>query len=170
MRAWRNALGVIGIVAAALLVVYRPATADQFLPVPGQSVGAIQVQTADGSSVTLGRLAHGHPAVIDFWAVWCPACRLELPTLGARRWQHAALILVSQGEPGATARFLAGYGISPQDSVYDNNGAVFNRFLVTTLPTTYFVNASGVIVARVVGPMTPALLDQNIRRASGTSP
>lgn len=164
-NAWRNVLGAVFVLVLALAVIIRPSAHQGFTAQVGQSVGNIAVVSASGQSVALSRLLDHHAALINFWATWCPACRMELPNLTAAVTPSSRLLLVSQGSAGSTSAFLGRYHIPSRLSWYDPDGQVFNAFFVTTLPTSYFVNRNGIIVSKIVGPMTPALLRQNLAAA-----
>ncbi len=158
-------MGGVFLFALVLALLIRPPAHQGFAAEPGQSVNHIMVADAQGSEQSLGLLLGHRAGVINFWATWCPACRMELPNLHAAITASSRLIMVSQGSPSATASLLSHYSIPASHSHYDPTGAVFNAFFVTTLPTSYFINRFGIIVSKVVGPMTPALLQDNLQRA-----
>ncbi|HBQ95817.1 MAG: TlpA family protein disulfide reductase [Firmicutes bacterium] len=162
----RNLLGLIFILVLALSIIIKPPRPSGFMAQNGQTVNNMMVITASGQRKTLGQVLNHRPGLLNFFATWCPACRMELPDLHEAILSHDKLILLSQGTPAATAVFLRQYGISPTSSFYDPSGRLFNSFFVTTLPTSYFVNRNGRIVSKVIGPMTPALLRENLRRAN----
>ena len=74
---------VVASVAALLAVVApRAAHAQESGLDLGTSAPSAIVQTLDGKSVDLAKIATG-PAVIEFWATWCENCEALLPTLKA---------------------------------------------------------------------------------------
>ena len=46
-----------------------------------------RAESLAGPAVSLGELA-GKPAIINFWATWCPPCKEEMPALEAAYNQH----------------------------------------------------------------------------------
>ncbi|POB11979.1 MAG: TlpA family protein disulfide reductase [Sulfobacillus thermosulfidooxidans] len=169
MKTLRNALGLVFLLTMVLALIIRPPVQQGFTAQSGQSVNNIVVVGANGQAVNLGHLLDHHAALINFWATWCPACRMELPDLDIANTPSTRLILISQGAPNATQQFLMRYQLPKRVSWYDPSGHVFNAFFVTTLPTSYFVNRYGLIVSKVVGPMTPTLLRQNLAEAVSNS-
>ncbi|MCY0880436.1 MAG: TlpA disulfide reductase family protein [Firmicutes bacterium] len=161
---WRNSFAVFFLISAVLLLWIKP-HAPRFSAQNGEAVGAFTVHTRTNATRSLAQLLHHRPGEITFWATWCPACRQELPVIARHLSPTHALILISEGRGAETSAFLASYHIPSSYSVYDPSGRLFSLFEVTTLPTSYFVNASGHIVSKVVGPLSPTLLQQNLAQA-----
>ncbi|HXD81290.1 MAG TPA: SCO family protein, partial [Candidatus Acidoferrum sp.] len=77
-------------------------------PPPSAAGGAAPPFTltgTDGRRVTLANLA-GKPAVINFWASYCPPCRAEMPLLQRLVGQRSdmQLVLVDEGDGAPAAR------------------------------------------------------------------
>jgi thiol-disulfide isomerase/thioredoxin len=129
---------------------------------PAATSGAAPAFTltgTDGSQVTLASLA-GRPAVINFWASYCPPCRAEMPLLESRVGQQAGarLVLVDEGDSGQSARdFLASLAIK-QPALLDSSLGVGHAYGAIALPTTVFVRADGTIAARHIGQLDDGVL------------
>lgn len=52
------------------------------LPSPAEAAPEIGFLTPDGSQTTLADF-RGRVVVLNVWAMWCPPCRAELPTIAA---------------------------------------------------------------------------------------
>jgi cytochrome c biogenesis protein CcmG/thiol:disulfide interchange protein DsbE len=130
-------------------------------PLIGKPMPAFTLTGLDGASVRSADLA-GKPLVVNFWASWCQPCAEEHPILLdlARRYGERVTvvgILYSDDAEGA-ARFLARYGDGGWSDLLDPSGATAVDFGVTGPPETFFVDASGVVRGKQIGPVTPDVI------------
>jgi hypothetical protein len=77
-------------VLQALLTIAGP---RQPSPSAGGSAPAFTLKGTDGREITLASLA-GKPAVINFWASYCPPCKAEMPLLQRLVGQRSDMQLV----------------------------------------------------------------------------
>lgn len=115
----------------------------------GEARPALEVQTLDGGLINTGRVA-GHALIVDFFATWCGPCHQALGDLLAARAAAPAgtlLILVDLEEKPEVVRAWAARTTLPTDVVVglDPAGATFRRWGARKLPTTYLVDADGVV-------------------------
>ena len=109
--------------------------------------------------VTFDDLAR--PTLLNFWASWCPPCRLEFPHLtrvALAPDEHAFDVLfvnMSDQEEDALA-YLSGQppGIH---TVLDESDRLARRSSVLSIPTTLLMDTSGMVLAAHVGVMTPTI-------------
>jgi cytochrome oxidase Cu insertion factor (SCO1/SenC/PrrC family) len=123
------------------------------------SAPAFSLTGTDGAQVTLASLA-GKPAVINFWASYCPPCRAEMPLLEKRVGQQAGarLVLVDEGDSSRSARdFLSSLGIK-QPALLDSNLGMGHAYGAIALPTTVFLRTDGTIAARHIGQLDDGVL------------
>jgi len=106
--------------------------------------------------------------VINFWGVYCPPCRAEMPMLQrVVGGSSATLVLVNEGDSSANARsFLESIGVN-QPSLLDSNLGVGRAYGVIALPTTVFVRADGTIAARQIGQLDERVLVAQLSNLGG---
>ncbi len=154
----------------ALLAVFQSA-ARTGVASGAQGVGlaapVFTLTTPGGRRVSLAA-SLGRPVLINFWATWCPDCRLEMPEIA--RFQkleagHVTVLGVDEREPGPiVADFVrrAGFGWT---FLLDGSGTVGMAYNVQALPTSFFLDAAGVIRQKYVGPMTLGQMKAFLREA-----
>ncbi|MCF8566438.1 TlpA family protein disulfide reductase [Alicyclobacillus tolerans] len=137
------------------------------------------------SAFTLPRLANGHagpglstsayagkPMFINFWASWCPPCQAETPDLVkaykqfGNKVQFIGVNVTAQDSLANASAFVKHYGID-YPVLLDQSNAIANQFQVSAFPTSFFVNASGTIVLRVEGAVTPQQLTSTLQKIAG---
>jgi peroxiredoxin len=140
------------------------------IPAPQQGFLApdFSLQSNSGESITLSDL-RGQPVLINFWASWCPPCQAEMPAM-QRTYQDfqdqgfsiLAINATFQDRMEEAADFAAQKDLS-FPILFDSNGAVSALYQVRALPTSFFIDAQGLISEVVVGgPMSEALLRSRI--------
>ncbi|MDN4058405.1 TlpA disulfide reductase family protein [Massilia sp. YIM B02769] len=124
----------------------------------------IALKRLDGSDVALRSLS-GKPMVVNLWATWCPPCRREMPALG--RAQAAdpgvAFVFVNGTEDAATiGRYLDDAGLKLGNMLVDPALALARATGVQGYPTTLFYDRDGKLVARHMGELSPAQLQEQM--------
>ncbi|MBC7224636.1 MAG: redoxin domain-containing protein [Anaerolineae bacterium] len=132
-------------------------------PVVGAQAPDFLLWDLEGNEVSLSRL-RGHPVVLNFWASWCPPCRMEVPDLAAAyqayKDQGVVFVGVNFLEDADRVREFVEWAEITFPVVLDLKGEVVSTYQVRALPSTFFIDKDGTIVQRYVGPMTQDLLDQ----------
>jgi len=122
--------------------------------------------TLDGRPISLGDL-RGRVVWVDFWASWCPPCRVETPVLRDLYARHRddglEIVGVSVQESSAedVRRYVETYGVG-YPVVADLTGAIFRSWRVYGLPTQFLLGRDGVIRAVVQGPVDAATAERLI--------
>lgn len=143
------------------------AVAGSLPPAPaiGHPAPDVTLTDTNGQVFKLSDL-RGTPVVLNFWATWCPPCRAELPELQAaseRLTGQVLIIGVNQAEaPADVKAFAQQLGLTFQIPL-DTQMEASRLYLVRSLPTTFFIDRSGVIRQMQVGPLTEATLEQQLR-------
>ena len=112
----------------------------------------------------------GHPVVINFWASWCVPCAKEAPLLRASARAHEGRVVflgIDINDFKSDARhFLRRHKVNFV-SVRDGSGSTQERYGLTGVPETYYLNAGGRIVAHSPGEVSRAELEQSVVQAIG---
>lgn len=96
------------------------------------------------------------PLVINFWASWCGPCKLEAPELVKlhkkynKDIQIYAVNLTASDSIEGAKKFAENYGFE-FPVLLDTDNLVSDKYNITAIPTTYFVNEEGVIVDQILG-------------------
>lgn len=115
------------------------------------------LQDAKGKKWNL-RSLRGKILVVNFWATWCPPCRVELPALDAIASKYAAqdvVVLAITDEDIAKVN-----SVLPMDKLhftvlFDPNHKAATAFHVDGLPKTVFFNREGKVAAEAMDGRTP---------------
>lgn len=122
----------------------------------------------------VGQLAttelRGTPAVINFWATWCPFCIEEMPDIERVHQElegKVTFVGVDREDVTDKALRLAQETGVTYTLVEDPDGSFFRAAQGLGMPTTLFVDADGTIVHRQSGPMDAEQLRSLIRTHLG---
>lgn len=108
----------------------------------------------DGNQVSL-RDFRGKVVFLNFWATWCPPCRLEMPTMERLHVelndQGLVILAVNYREgPEEIQAFLKQHDLT-LTALVDEKAEVFELYKAWSLPTTYLINKKGEILGKVIG-------------------
>jgi len=117
---------------------------------------AFEVMTVDGQRISMDEL-QGKVVLLDFWATWCGPCREALPHMKeiANRFQGQPLVILSVSLDDDAQRwkdFIAKNEMTwPQYRDGGFTGPIARLFDVVAIPTTFTIDAVGVMQAEHVG-------------------
>ncbi|MCS7194777.1 MAG: TlpA family protein disulfide reductase [Meiothermus sp.] len=156
--------------AASLAVSLVPLGLQQILSQPAEAaspdyarqvVQYLEPGQSRPREVPFGELPR--PMLINFWATWCPPCRAEMPLLVEYQQKGYPVVLLNVGEnPAVIQGFLAETGLVAR--VFLDSAGLQQAFRVSGLPTTLLVASDGQVVARHLGPLNRAQLEQLLQR------
>lgn len=132
---------------------------------------AFEVQTVAGDAFSTAAQA-GKPMVINFWATWCGPCRNEMPALedASKRYaDRVSFIGVNQGEDAPTIEAFADeLGLTLPLGIDQKQAVGADLYNVSGLPTTFFVDGSGVIRRVWMGEMNSITLEEGLAEILGS--
>jgi cytochrome c biogenesis protein CcmG/thiol:disulfide interchange protein DsbE len=126
-------------------------------PLAGKAAPEIALETLDGDPVTLSEL-RGRPVLINFWATWCPPCREEFPLMVAAYEEHAddgleILGVMHQDSVDGARAFAEDMG-AEWPILIDPDDVAWEAYTGVGLPTSFFIDAEGVVQAFSLGGFT----------------
>ena len=163
-------------------IISSAGNAPQFLSsLTGKPAPAFTLEDLNGKKVSLNSYK-GKAVLINFWATWCAPCKIETPWLIELRNQYAAqgfevLGISTEGDDlqkddkaglekqkSAIAKFVQEMKVSYPvlingDSLSKSYGGL------DEMPTSFFVDRKGTVVAAQMGLTSKADIETNIRKA-----
>jgi peroxiredoxin len=141
--------------------------------VQGVQAPGFTLVSLDGSKVSLSDF-RGKAVLLNFWATWCPPCKVEMPWFVDLQKQYAKDGLVVLGvamddsAPAEIAKFASSMGVNypvllGTDKVSDDYGDV------QYLPTTFYIGRDGAIVDKMTGLLDRKDIDNAVKRALNTT-
>jgi thiol-disulfide isomerase/thioredoxin len=142
-------------------------------PGKGQLMGNLapdfDLQTLDGKSLRLSDL-RGKAVLLNFWATYCGPCKIEMPWFVELQKEYGPqgfqILGVAMDDAGTEdiAKFAKELGVNypiliGKDSVADSYGGV------SVLPTTFFVDRDGKLIAREFGLRSRSDFVDDIKKA-----
>jgi thiol-disulfide isomerase/thioredoxin len=119
--------------------------ADVHANVPAQL--QFTATTLDGNEFN-GESLLGTPAVLWFWAPWCPTCQREAPMVGRIADENSDVTFLGVAgldDVPAMQKFVDTYPVEGFSHLADTDGAVWSKFGVTHQPAYAFVSADGTV-------------------------
>jgi peroxiredoxin len=132
---------------------------------PGTAAADFTLKDLNGKSVTLSDFK-GKPVLIEFWATWCPPCRLSVPGLEKLHKRYSSKGLVVLGisvdqEWDTVKTFAAENGVTY--TVLKGDDDVITKYQVRTIPMLIIMNKEGNIAKRYLGFDDEEALDKDIQ-------
>ena len=166
---------VAAIVAALLFVGFhaarRSSNGSDPLDPTGKAAPDFTLQTLDGKNVTLSSL-RGKGVLLNFWATWCGPCKIEMPWFVELQKEYGPQglqivgVAMDDSSPQDIQTFVKEMGVNyPVLLGKEAVGQAYGG--VDVLPTTFFIDRNGDIVAREFGLQSRSLFVENIKKALG---
>lgn len=134
-------------------------------PLIGKPAPAFTLPTLEDPQARVSREdLLGRPFLLNVWASWCYACRLEhdVITRLAESGRVPVYGLNYKDRRQDAQRWLDQFGNPYAFSLYDIEGRVAMDYGVYGAPETYIVDAEGSIRYKHIGPLTEDIVRQRI--------
>jgi peroxiredoxin len=138
-------------------------------PEEGRAAPDFVLERLGGGQLQLSDL-QGQPVLLNFWASWCPPCKEEMPAIVDEytRYKDDGLLVVAVNLQEADAKvrdFAQEYGMD-FPIVIDRSGDVAESWRIggafEGLPSSYFIDAEGVVRAVFNQPLTKASIAEGL--------
>ncbi|HHV27919.1 MAG TPA: redoxin family protein [Tissierellia bacterium] len=115
----------------------------------------------------------GKVVFLNFWATWCPPCRMEMPDIEEvykERGKNAEDVIIlgvsgpnlgREGSKEKIIEFLKEEGYT-YPVVFDETGDIMATYSIQSLPTTFIIDRDGNIVDYVLGAMSKETMENII--------
>jgi cytochrome c biogenesis protein CcmG/thiol:disulfide interchange protein DsbE len=123
------------------------------------------LKTFTGTTISLKSLI-GKSVVINFWASWCPPCRLEAHLLERtwRAYKNRGVVFIGvdiQDREEDALDYIREFDITYPNGP-DTTGEISIDYGVSGIPVTFFVSRTGEIIRRWVGAVEEGMLISSI--------
>ena len=140
----------------------------QGLPAPD-----FQLPSLDGAKVKLSDF-RGKAVLLNFWATWCPPCKVEMPWFAdlLKEYGKDGLVILGvamdDSEPDKIAQFASEMGVNypillGTDQVSDDYGNV------QYLPTSFYISRDGTIVDKMTGLLDRKDIEEAVKKTLNTT-
>lgn len=125
-----------------------------------------KLKDLNGRELSLSEL-RGKKVFLNFWTTWCPPCRAEMPEI-EQLYQETknsdlVIITVEIGEPLDTVKSFITQNKYNFNVLLDSNRSVAEQYDITSIPTSFFIDKEGYIVAKNTGAMDYSQMQEYIK-------
>ena len=170
-RLWPIVIGLVLIVGGIWFISSRLPIGSEGIssepaPVAGSPAPDFALKNLDGETIRLSDFK-GKPVIVNFWATWCGPCRAEFPEFQEVAIENGDNLVIigvnhtSSDTPSLVPDFVQEFGIT-FPIVLDETGETVKTYRVLGLPTTVFIDRSGIVSEVFTGPVNKAYIDSKL--------
>ncbi|WP_438432710.1 TlpA family protein disulfide reductase [Gorillibacterium sp. sgz500922] len=123
----------------------------------GKRAPDFQLTDLNGKTIRLSDYS-GKTVLVNFWATWCPPCRIEMPHMEEfyRKYNDQDTVILginlthTEKNLSEVQAFVSDNALT-FPILYDKDGKVSDRYQITAYPTTLVVDPSGIILNKFQG-------------------
>ncbi|MFQ5840561.1 MAG: peroxiredoxin family protein [Candidatus Methylomirabilales bacterium] len=158
-RQWILWVGGLGVVLTAVLGIWytiQDGEALEVRPEVGSLAPDFSLLTLNGATVRLSSLRGERAVLLNFWATWCPPCRLEMPTMQKAyneyegRGLEILAVSVDAGPKSAVQDFMGEFNLT-FPALLDPEMEILRKYRTVSLPVTFLIDRRGVIRYKHIG-------------------
>lgn len=180
---------VIGIILLAALIIYgvydsmdkssgeraangenREAGAVETGIKKGQLAPDFELADLNGNVVRLSDF-RGSIVIVNFWATWCPPCKVEMPHMEKFYQDYkdrdvvvlAVNLATIEKRDSDVYTFAEEYGLE-LPILLDAEGRLKEQYRITAYPTTYFIDQEGVIRQKYPGAIDYEVMKKTLQQ------
>lgn len=116
-----------------------------------------KLKDLSGKEISLSDLK-GKRVFLNFWASWCPPCKAEMPNIEKlyeeTKNSDLVIIAVNLGEDKDTVKSFIDKNNYNFTVLLDSNQSVAEKYNISSIPTSFFIDKNGKIVSKKIGAMT----------------
>jgi cytochrome c biogenesis protein CcmG/thiol:disulfide interchange protein DsbE len=134
-------------------------------PLIGKPAPAFSLPVLGEPSRLIGNAdLRGEPYLLNVWGSWCPACRDEHPVITALAESGRIKVIGYdyKDEPEDALRWLQQYGNPYALVIVDQDGRAAFDWGIYGAPESFLVDAQGIVRWKFIGPMTDAVVREQL--------
>ena len=126
-----------------------------------------KLKTLDGKEASLSDY-RGKKVFLNFWATWCTPCKEEMPAMEEISDEYGndlVILAVNIDSQNDVQAFADNYGLTYPillDDESEKKQSVNDTYQVKYIPTSFFIDASGLIDSVYLGAMNKKQMKQKI--------
>lgn len=130
--------------------------APEARPEVGYVAPDFALPTLDGQTVRLSDFRGKKAVFINFWATWCPPCRLEMPTMEKAYQEYKSrgleilAVSIDAGPKSVVKNFLQEFNLT-FPAVLDPKMEVLSLYQISGIPGSFLIDKQGIIRHRELG-------------------